>query len=86
MGVKGLFRRKQVDSDRLRAEGHHQLAKALSVSQLIAIGNFFCFVLLCSLVVRNLRIASEIVQNFDVFLLDNCGAFLYVGKEYIPVN
>lgn len=38
MGVKGLFRRKQVDSDRLRAEGHHQLAKALSVSQLIAIG------------------------------------------------
>ncbi|XP_078177769.1 cationic amino acid transporter 2, vacuolar-like [Carex rostrata] len=38
MGVKGLFRRKQVDSDRLRAEGHHQLAKTLSVSQLIAIG------------------------------------------------
>ncbi|KAJ3685905.1 hypothetical protein LUZ61_015069 [Rhynchospora tenuis] len=38
MGVKGLFRRKQVDSDRVRAEGHHQLAKALSVPQLIAIG------------------------------------------------
>lgn len=64
MGVKGLFRRKQVDSDRLRAEGHHQLAKTLSVSQLIAIGNFsfffFSFLLFCSLVVR---IASEIVQN-----------------------
>jgi hypothetical protein len=40
MGVKGLFRRKQVDSDRLRAEGHPQLAKALSIPQLIAIGNF----------------------------------------------
>jgi cationic amino acid transporter 1 len=38
MGAKGLFRRKQVDSNRLRAEGHHQLARSLSVTQLIAIG------------------------------------------------
>lgn len=41
MVVKALLRRKQVDSDRLRvggANGHPQLAKALSIPQLIAIG------------------------------------------------
>ncbi|THU73985.1 hypothetical protein C4D60_Mb04t28590 [Musa balbisiana] len=38
-GFRCLTRRKQVDSDRVRAEeGHHQLAKALSVPQLVAIG------------------------------------------------
>ncbi|KAJ3674784.1 hypothetical protein LUZ60_005400 [Juncus effusus] len=37
--MRSLFRRKQVDSDRVRAEGkHHQLAKELSILQLIAIG------------------------------------------------
>lgn len=61
MGAKGLFRRKQVDSDRHRAGGHHQLAKALSIPQLIAIGSFSSEVLvsflflspLVALVVRN---------------------------------
>ncbi|XP_078430842.1 cationic amino acid transporter 3, mitochondrial-like [Wolffia australiana] len=38
LGVRSLMRRKKVDSHRDRAEGHHQLAKALSVPQLIAIG------------------------------------------------
>ncbi|MQM05094.1 hypothetical protein Taro_037903 [Colocasia esculenta] len=38
-GIRTLMRRKQVDSIRGRAEGgHHQLAKELSVLQLIAIG------------------------------------------------
>ncbi|URD94361.1 hypothetical protein MUK42_29455 [Musa troglodytarum] len=38
-GFRCLTRRKQVDSDRVRAEeGHHQLAKALSVPHLVAIG------------------------------------------------
>ncbi|XP_039139732.1 cationic amino acid transporter 2, vacuolar-like [Dioscorea cayenensis subsp. rotundata] len=39
-GIRSLIRRKQVDSDRPRAAGggHHQLAKHLSVPQLVAIG------------------------------------------------
>ncbi|KAI5002247.1 hypothetical protein ZWY2020_026897 [Hordeum vulgare] len=37
-GIRVLLRRKQVDSDRARAAGGHQLAKELSVTQLIAIG------------------------------------------------
>ena len=38
-GFRSLVRRKQVDSDRGRAEsGHHKLAKELSILQLIAIG------------------------------------------------
>ena len=38
-GIQSLMRRKQVDSDRVNPErGHHQLAKELSVLQLIAIG------------------------------------------------
>ncbi|XP_010521086.1 PREDICTED: cationic amino acid transporter 2, vacuolar-like [Tarenaya hassleriana] len=36
--VRSLVRRKQVDSARAKAEGHHQLAKALTVPHLIAIG------------------------------------------------
>uniref|UniRef100_A0A0E0MPR5 Cationic amino acid transporter C-terminal domain-containing protein n=1 Tax=Oryza punctata TaxID=4537 RepID=A0A0E0MPR5_ORYPU len=36
--MRALMRRKQVDSDRVRAAGGHQLAKELSVTQLIAIG------------------------------------------------
>ncbi|KAG6537885.1 cationic amino acid transporter 2, vacuolar-like [Zingiber officinale] len=38
MGFQFLTRRKQVDSKRARADVGHQLAKALSVSQLVAIG------------------------------------------------
>ncbi|MQM04679.1 hypothetical protein Taro_037481, partial [Colocasia esculenta] len=38
-GLRSLMRRKQVDSERVRVEGgHHQLAKELSILQLIAIG------------------------------------------------
>ncbi|KAK1626791.1 hypothetical protein QYE76_001106 [Lolium multiflorum] len=37
-GIRALTRRKQVDSDRARAAGGQQLAKELSVTQLIAIG------------------------------------------------
>ncbi|OVA16428.1 Amino acid/polyamine transporter I [Macleaya cordata] len=38
-GIRGLLRRKQVDSNRVRPEdGHHKLAKELSILQLIAIG------------------------------------------------
>ncbi|XP_010909913.1 cationic amino acid transporter 2, vacuolar [Elaeis guineensis] len=41
-GMRSLMRRKQVDSDRARAEAggthHHQLAKELSIPQLVAIG------------------------------------------------
>jgi hypothetical protein len=37
-GIRALMRRKQVDSDRARAAGGQQLAKELSVTQLIAIG------------------------------------------------
>ncbi|XP_072987549.1 cationic amino acid transporter 2, vacuolar [Typha latifolia] len=38
-GIRSLVRRKQVDSDRVSAEGgHHRLAKQLSILQLIAIG------------------------------------------------
>uniref|UniRef100_A0A0E0FE48 Cationic amino acid transporter C-terminal domain-containing protein n=1 Tax=Oryza meridionalis TaxID=40149 RepID=A0A0E0FE48_9ORYZ len=36
--MRALMRRKQVDSDRVRAAGGHQLAKELSVTQLVAIG------------------------------------------------
>ncbi|KAE8775535.1 5 -3 exoribonuclease 4 [Hordeum vulgare] len=36
--IRVLLRRKQVDSDRARAAGGHQLAKELSITQLIAIG------------------------------------------------
>jgi cationic amino acid transporter 1 len=39
-GIRAL-RRKQVDSDRARAAGGQQLAKELSVTQLIAIGASF---------------------------------------------
>lgn len=44
-GVGCLTRRKQVDSIRSKPEGAQQLAKELSVVQLIAIGNlhFLCF-------------------------------------------
>ncbi|KAM0943570.1 putative amino acid/polyamine transporter I, cationic amino acid transporter [Dioscorea sansibarensis] len=39
VGIRSLLRRKEVDSDRTNAgSGHHQLAKDLSVSRLIAIG------------------------------------------------
>ncbi|KAH7675232.1 Amino acid/polyamine transporter I protein [Dioscorea alata] len=39
VGIQSLLRRKEVDSDRTKAgSGHHQLAKDLSVSRLIAIG------------------------------------------------
>ena len=38
--VRSLIRRKQVDSVHAKSSGH-QLAKALSVPHLIAIGNFF---------------------------------------------
>lgn len=43
--VRSLVRRKQVDSANVKAEGHHQLAKALTVPHLIAIGNLriYCF-------------------------------------------
>lgn len=37
-GFRSLMRRKQVDSDRVRAEGQPQLAKELNVPELIAIG------------------------------------------------
>jgi hypothetical protein len=40
-GIRALTRRKQVDSDRARAAGGQQLAKELSVTQLIAIGTEF---------------------------------------------
>ncbi|XP_010550573.1 PREDICTED: cationic amino acid transporter 2, vacuolar-like [Tarenaya hassleriana] len=36
--VRSLVRRKQVDSAHAKSEGHHQLAKALTVPHLIAIG------------------------------------------------
>lgn len=43
-GFKGLMRRKKVDSARKKVDGGgHQLAKALSVPHLIAIGNPFSF-------------------------------------------
>jgi hypothetical protein len=35
---RSLMRRKQVDSDRVRAEGQPQLAKELNVPELVAIG------------------------------------------------
>ncbi|KAL6847173.1 hypothetical protein ACP4OV_023026 [Aristida adscensionis] len=37
-GVRALLRRKQVDSERGRAAGAHQLRKELSITQLVAIG------------------------------------------------
>ncbi|XP_066307541.1 cationic amino acid transporter 2, vacuolar-like [Miscanthus floridulus] len=37
-GFRSLMRRKQVDSDRVRAEGQPQLAKELNVPELVAIG------------------------------------------------
>ncbi|GJN35558.1 hypothetical protein PR202_gb24346 [Eleusine coracana subsp. coracana] len=37
-GVHALMRRKQVDSERARAAGAHQLRKELSITQLVAIG------------------------------------------------
>ncbi|ONM07695.1 cationic amino acid transporter 2, vacuolar isoform X1 [Zea mays] len=37
-GFRSLMRRKQVDSDRIRAEGQPQLAKELNVPELVAIG------------------------------------------------
>lgn len=39
--LRSLVRRKQVDSHHARAGGHNQLAKALTVPHLIAIGNSF---------------------------------------------
>jgi hypothetical protein len=49
--MRALMRRKQVDSDRVRAAGGHQLAKELSVTQLVAIGPnlFSCFLCFLSL-------------------------------------
>ncbi|RZR94935.1 hypothetical protein BHM03_00023752 [Ensete ventricosum] len=44
-GFRFLTRRKQVDSDRVRDRGgYHQLAKALSVPELVAIGIVDCLV------------------------------------------
>jgi hypothetical protein len=48
-GVRALMRRKQVDSERARAAGAHQLRKELSVIQLIAIGPDLSFFFSCSL-------------------------------------
>ena len=45
-GFRSLVRRKKVDSHRDSAEGHHQLAKALSISQLIAIGKLRLIILI----------------------------------------
>ena len=39
--VRSLVRRKQVDSAANGHSHHQQLAKALTVSHLVAIGNFF---------------------------------------------
>lgn len=39
-GFRSLIQRKQVDSVHVRSEGHHQLARKLSVTDLIAIGNY----------------------------------------------
>lgn len=37
-GIRSLIRRKQVDSVHVKSEGHHELAKELSIPQLLAIG------------------------------------------------
>lgn len=37
-GMRSLIRRKQVDSVHVKSEGHHKLAKELSILQLLAIG------------------------------------------------
>ena len=41
--ISSLIRRKQVDSVHAKSSAGHQLAKALSVPHLIAIGNSFSF-------------------------------------------
>lgn len=38
---ESLVRRKQVDSENVTRENHHQLAKKLSALDLVAIGEFF---------------------------------------------
>ena len=40
-GFGSLIRRKQVDSVHVRGHGHHQLARKLSVVDLVAIGKLF---------------------------------------------
>lgn len=37
-GCRSLVRRKQVDSVHVKREGHHQLARKLSITDLVAIG------------------------------------------------
>ncbi|GAB4859777.1 hypothetical protein Ancab_011257 [Ancistrocladus abbreviatus] len=48
--LKSLVRRKQVDSEHTKSSSGHQLAKALSVPHLIAIGSDIgiCYWRLCS--------------------------------------
>lgn len=77
--VRTLIRRKQVDSARVKSGGH-QLAKALSVAHLIAIGNFLCsifffyhmlsefFVLVCFICVLG-QYSSRVKNIIRIFLM-----------------
>lgn len=64
-GFRSLIQRKQVDSVHVRSEGHHQLARKLSVTDLIAIGK--CI---------NLFLTCCFEMGFALFFLLACSKFI----------
>lgn len=69
--MRALMRRKQVDSDRVRAaegEGQPQLAKELNIPALVAIGMFIEFLILMFFNERNDLLAFFFLL-YDVFFL-----------------
>lgn len=72
-GFRSLIQRKEVDSVHVgRREGHHQLARILSVTDLIAIGNNSINLLL--------SLAYWVLLCFLIFIFDTfyCSCFLNV--------
>ena len=77
-GFKGLMRRKLVDSARKEVDGGHKLAKELSVTHLIAIGNPFSFLgsflnflgrwIFHGFLIFILNMESSIMRLLDCFL------------------
>lgn len=65
-GFRSLIQRKEVDSVHVgRREGHHQLARILSVTDLIAIGNNSINLLL------SLAFWNWVLLCFLIFIFDN---------------
>lgn len=79
-GLRTLVRRKQVDSKHTESSsssrsGQNQLAKALTVPHLIAIGKILCYI---GLILLNLRMFSSISLLFQELVLQLVLEFIFL--------